>query len=430
MKQIYYIIHREVVTSIRKSSFILFAVLPPIVFLLPFIFILFQGSGVSNKINKIGIIDNANILGEKKKIQIGASELIPISGNLSTYKLKLVKEKNPLYSALIEIPKNVIDNANSILPIKYYVTSPDDINSTGTYEIERFLNSKILFKKMSNYSKDDEISENYSNLKVLYPILVESDNDRASKLASMLAYAVGMLMYLMFIIFNNSLLRGVMEEKANRIVEVFSMVVKPFNLMIGKILGVGIIALVQLVIWVVLSVIYIKAINYIGSHYFHVVNDSSSVYSISYLIDNYKSLPINKMLIFTPIFFIVGFLVNGAITTVVGVTANGKGNSSLSIVSNLINIGSIYIAMFAAGNPDTGLAKISLYIPFFSPIVMPALLPYNIPLTQILLSLSILIITFFILVYLAGKIYRVSIVSFGNKVTMKSLLSMMWKKDL
>lgn len=429
MKQILYIIQREVITNIRKRSFLLFTALSPIVFLLPFIFIMFQGGG-ANKGIKIGVIDRANILDNSKVVQIGNASLTVLNGDLELYKSKLIKEKAPEFIGLIDIPKNVVTDASSILPIKYYTTSSDNILSANTNEIERFINTKILAKRLANTIKNNETVADYSTLKKIYPILVESNDSHASKLASMLAYVIGMLMYLMFIIFNNSLLRGVMEEKSNRIVEVFSMVVKPFNLMISKILGVGIIALIQLLMWVVLSIVYMKTINYIGVNYLHLENNPNSTYSISYIMDNFNSLPLTKMLIFTPVFFILGFLVNGAITTVIGATADVKGNASLSIVSNLINIGSIYIAMFSAGDPNTALAKASLYIPFFSPIVLPALLPYNLPTHVIIISLMILVVTFFILVYLAGKIYRISIVSYGNKVSLKGLISMMWNKNL
>jgi ABC-2 type transport system permease protein len=429
MKQIFYIIQREVVTSVRKKSFLLFSVLSPLVFLLPFIFIMFKSSAPAKNPN-IALVDESHIFSGMPAMKINNATLTPVSDDLEELKTKLTTSDSPRFNAIITIPANVLTDGASLSPIKYYTTSAEEINSSTTHEIAGRLNSIILEQRLRNRFNMTDSAADYASTRKLYPIVLETKKSNTSRLASMLAYTIGMLMYLMFIIFNNSLLRGVTEEKTNRIVEVFSMVVKPFNLMIGKILGVGCIALMQLVIWVTLSVIYMKLINYTGVHFFHVATTDNTTFSLSYILDNYQSLPIRKMLIFTPIFFILGFLVNGAITTVVGATASVKGNSSLSIVSNLINIGSIYIAMFSAGYPDNAIAKASLYIPFFSPIVLPALLPYNLPPLTIAISLTILIVSFFALVALAGRIYRISIISYGSKINLKDMMAMIVSKNL
>lgn len=422
MRQIYYIIQREIVTNIRKPSFLLFTILSPVVFMLPFIFFLFTSNNVK-KPGVVAIIDNAHLFSGLSTVKLNNSQAKIITGKIDQYKLSLIHDKIPLYYIIIDLPSNLIEG-NSILPIRYYTTSTENLNTVTTQDLENLINNALLKAKSKS-----NISFSQFSFKKLYGIVVTSKSNVIAKLASTLAYVIGMLMYLMFIIFNNSLLRGVLEEKSNRIVEVFSMVVNPFNLMIGKILGVGAIALLQFVAWISLSLIYLKIINYIGVNLMH-IHSSSSSFSVQNILGNLTGLPIYKMVIFTPLFFICGFLLNGAITTVVGATADIKGNSSLSLVSNVLNIGSIYIAMFSAALPDNAIAKAALYIPFFSPIVLPALLPYNLPTANILLSLAIIIVTFIFLVYVAGKIYRISIISYGNKISFKDMIHMIANRNI
>mgnify|MGYP003439962302 FL=1 len=427
MKQIYYIVQREFMTAIRQKSFLLLSIISPLVFLMPFIFGMFTSAHV-NVTKPIGIIDPSNAFQDTTTISYNGLLFKPLKANIDDAKLTLIKNGNSEYAGIIDLNGRLLSNSDGITPIKYYTTT-DEAHSKMK-DIQGFINQKTLEHRLIKLKFHPDSIYRYSTFKNVYTVVLQNKKANANKLASMFAYVIGMLMYLMFIIFNNSLLRGVMEEKSNRIVEVFSMVVKPFNLMIGKIVGVGCVAFLQLIIWISLSVVYMKMINYVGIHFFDYQDTSSNSFSLSFILNNFKDLPTTKLLVFTPLFFIFGFLLNGAITTVIGATANAKGSSSLSMVSNFLNICSIYVAMFSAGNPENVLAKVSLYIPFFSPIVLPALLPYNLSLLQIFSSLMILILSFFLLVMLAGKIYRISIVSYGNNISFGDIVKMVLKPNL
>lgn len=429
MRQILHIVRREIYTNTRKKSFLIFSVISPIVFLLPFIFMMFKYSD-PNSPKKLLVIDETRAFFGSAEVSDKSISYKRIDLPINDVKQKYLGSSDKEYFGIISLPDNVLDPNDRISAIKLYVRNEADVSSPNVKYIEAFINSKLLEKKLLSGKVSRDSIENYMNFKNVYPIIVQSKRANADKLASILAYIVGMLMYLMLIIFNNSLLRGVLEEKQNRLVEVFSMFVKPFNLMIGKIVGAGILSLLQLVIWVIMSVIYMKIINWIGNEYFGMKETAAnSTFSLSYLMDNFKELPLTKIFVFTPIFFILGFLINGAITTVVAATSNAKGNSSLSIVSNFLNIGSIYIAMFSAGYPDNLLAKVSVYIPLFSPIVVPALMPYDLPIHTILISMGILITSFLILVRLAGKIYRISIITYGSKISFKDIIRMVFEKE-
>jgi ABC-2 type transport system permease protein len=429
MKQILHIIRREIYTNTRKKSFLIFSMLSPIVFLLPFIFMMFKSSETVGSKKVILVDENKSFL-DSSFIKYDNLEYITVTELIDSAKKKYLEGDTASCFGVVYLNEDFDLLENYISPLKLYLRKEEDIKSPYMKEIESFINNRLLEKKLLMTKTNNDSIENYLNRKKIYPVVIQTGKSNADKLASVLAYIVGMLMYLMLIIFNNSLLRGVMEEKQNRLVEVFSMVVRPFNLMIGKIIGAGVLSLLQLIIWVIMSVLYLKGLNWLGTTYFNIQDSSSNTFSISFLLENYKQLPLTKILIFTPIFFIFGFLINGAITTVVAATSSAKGSSSLSIVSNFLNIGSIYIAMFSAGYPNNMIAKASIYIPLFSPIVVPALMPYDLPLHTILISLGILLISFLLLVELAGRIYRISIITYGSKISFKDIIRMIFQKGL
>lgn len=419
MKQIKHIIQREFNTNVRNRSFILLSVLSPLLFVLPFIFGMVRQ--VSDDTPKyVGVVDQAGLLTHEINAPHKGFQFIKLQTGIKDAK-ELLSDKENRYLGILYIPGTRRLENDGLSPIKYYVPTDQEISSTKTSEIEDLINNKLLQQRLAKIGvKESEILKLKKKVKV-YSILVQNQTSEARRVASVLAYSVGMLMYMMFILYNNALLRGIAEEKANRIVEVFSMVVDPFYFMIGKIVGLGLMALIQLVLWVSLLFLYLKIVNYIGQEWLHINTQAGAGITLSDILNSYKTLPIGKLLVFTPLFFVFGFLINGAITAMVAATASVRGESSLSILSNLINIASIYMAMFSAGAPESDLAQASIYIPFLSPIVLPALLPFDLPLYKILLSLAILILSFIGITFIAGKIYRISIITYGNKMSWQAI---------
>lgn len=422
MKQIFYIIQREVSTHIRKRSFILFSIISPLIFILPFIFMLFGQA--SQRANEVGIIDETGLLRNPLSQSDERLKFTLLNTSIDEAKLSLIQKKGK-FLGLVYIPKNFDPANDRITPLRYYVPTEKEINPSNTAVIESFINKNFLKLKLSQIGLSEEAISNLSWDMKIYPIILQNQQMGARRMASTLSYALGMLMYLMLIIYNNSLLRGIIEEKGNRIVEVFSMVVNPFYLMMGKILGIGAIALFQLMIWICLSFVYSKVVNYISTEWFHVVSSSQDGLSLQELFQNLNTLPLVKILVFTPVFFIFGFLMNGAITAAVAATSDAKGESSLTFLSNFLNLASIYVAMYSASYPDTALAQISIFIPILSPIVLPALLPFDLPATRILISLIILCVSFIGTSYIAGKIYRISILSYGNKMSFRDIFKIL-----
>jgi ABC-2 type transport system permease protein len=269
----------------------------------------------------------------------------------------------------------------------------------------------LIYKLSKKINVTDSISYQLANLKNVHPIIYSKSNiEKSKKTATSLAYVLGMLLYIIFILFNNNILKGVTEEKNNKLAEVLSIFVKPINLMLGKIIGLGIVSLVQLCLWLLCFYFYLNAISWFEMHYF---NDGiSSTGNISGSLVSIKSLPLLNLVIYIPLFFILGFLLNGALTTIIAIYSGNKNSNYLMFIGNILNILSIYFGMFAATNPESNITKIASYIPFFSYLTIPTLLPYDVlSVTHIIVSLLILIFSVVSLLLFSSYVYKKSIVT-------------------
>ncbi|MEL6867944.1 MAG: ABC transporter permease [Bacteroidota bacterium] len=427
MKQILNIIRREFVTRVRSGSFIVFTLLAPIIFILPFVFLMIW-QAVSSPPTTVAVVDDYGLFEDKRdKFLAGGMPFVKMKAPLDSVKNKITEETDT-YIGLLYVPENLVLEGKDGQNIQYIVKDrPSDPKKYAA--IEQYVNEKLLKAKLLSVSSTevnvDALSQSYH----LEDVTLNPKNFGLIRIATTMAYIMGMVMYLMLIVYTNSLVKGVMEEKQNRIVEVISMVVKPFHLMLGKIIGIGLVGLVQLIIGFGLASLFIKLVKWISTLAFDIsfdqqVEDNGSFFDLQSLLSNYTMLPLTKIMIFVPIFFICGFLLNGAISAAIGSTTNEEGDASLAFLGNFMNIIAIYVAMLAVGFPESTFAEVSLYIPFLSPIVLPAMLPYDLPLWKILLSLSILIGTFFLMTYYAAKIYRLSILTYGNKIRVKDIVQM------
>src|SRR5690606_13180303 len=238
----------------------------------------------------------------------------------------LGENKNAVPSEYLGVLHLSNDNLRSEDGLAYYTTSK--IGSDSEF-VKRSLYAAILQVRLSKESINVNLSRELTAPIDIETFYVANADSNVKQAGRTLAYIFGLLMYLMLLIYTNSLLRGVLEEKSSRIVEVMSMVVKPFYLMLGKIIGIALLGLLQLLMWIVVSFLFFKLAVLFGEHYLglQLSNPSQNEFD---LFANYDSLPLGKILIFTPLFFILGFLFNGSITAAIAATHGEKGDSSLS----------------------------------------------------------------------------------------------------
>lgn len=405
MKQLVTIIRRELKIKFRQRSFYIFALVTPLLFLLPIIFSIFSTpkSKVSTNNHIVGIIcqsypyDTLEYRGIKffKMNDIQAQHIKSGCFDFTSY------------IGIIDMGENSFSDYSFSSPIKLYTDeSGIDIASLYLQDIESYINSEYVFQfgKIQGLSTK-ELNKLTTFIKVSTVITPNKTNMQNQTTAKIIAYVLGMLLYIMFILYNNNIIRSVSEEKHNKLAEVLSMFVKPNHLMLGKIIGLGLASLVQLAIWIIAFGTYFQILTNICGNHKHLL----AVDMIPSIIWGLSSLSIDYIIIWLIIFFILGFLLNGTLATIIAIFSF-KSNATVAMVfGNLINLLGIYFGMYAATYPDATLTKFALYCPLFNYLVTPILIPYNIPILRIIISVVILSTTIFVMIKISGKLYKQSL---------------------
>ncbi len=267
---------------------------------------------------------------------------------------------------------------------------------------------------------------------------VRTDRDKTT--SSGLSYALGFiltfLLYMILLLYGQMVMTSIIEEKNNRVLEIVVSSVKPTGLMLGKICGIGLVAVTQIVIWAVLIVAMsafvmpallpadvaadITSINSGMGAPTQSALDSDFLAALAVIADPTYVLTLFGILL---LFLIGGFLLYSAVFAAIGSAVdNIQDASQLQTVAMLPIILGIVFGMMAAGDPTSSIAVWTSIIPFTSPMVMMARIPYGIPSWQIILSLVLLYASFLASVWVAAKIYRVGIFMYGKKPTVKELI--------
>jgi len=312
--------------------------------------------------------------------------------------------------------------------------------------LNRQVNDVIEKKRMELAGIDkDKLEEVRSDVKVDFRS-GEDDRKGSSAVAYAVGYASGFIIYIILMVFGMSVMRGVMEEKMNRIAEVIISSVKPFQLMMGKIVGIAGVGLLQFLIWGVLIVslqmlipLFVSADTMQAASQGAAMTQNGGNAAMAEAIEkmNYVVGSINWWLIIScfVFYFLGGYLFYSALFAAIGSLVNEDPHDAQSLtfpVTLPIIIG-IMIMISAVQNPNSPLAVWGSIIPFTSPMVMMARLPYGIPGTveywELALSMLLLVAGFLATTWVAGKIYRTGILMYGKKTTWKEAMKWVVKKS-
>lgn len=249
----------------------------------------------------------------------------------------------------------------------------------------------------------------------------EKDTETSSEFSYFLALAMDMMLYMFIIIYGQMVMTSIIEEKNNRVLEIVVSSVKPFQLMLGKITGVGLVAITQILIWALLigtatavATPFLTPETLGGDVPVEIAGAISQFTEPGFLI---------SLLIYTLLFFIGGFLFYASIYAAIGsAVSNVQDASQLSSIATMPVIIGIIGSMAIMNDPGSTLAFWISIIPFTSPMAMMARLPYGVPGWEIALSLLILYVAFIFMIWLCGKIYRVGIFMYGKKPSIKDLI--------
>lgn len=253
-----------------------------------------------------------------------------------------------------------------------------------------------------------------------------------------IGYIAGSLIYIFIFMFGGMVMRSVVEEKSNRIVEVILSSVKPFQLMMGKIIGVAAVGLTQFLIWIVLTAVLVGVAipllnidevakgaavqtEQVATVIQSGVTDLPS--SAQNLLNAIAAINFTKIIGAFLVYFLLGYLLYSGMFAAVGSAVDNETDTSqLSLPISVPLIIGFIVMMHSFQYPDSPISVWSSIIPFTSPMVMMARITYGVPLWQILLSISLLLLTFIFLTYLSGKIYRTGILMYGKRASWKDLI--------
>lgn len=228
-----------------------------------------------------------------------------------------------------------------------------------------------------------------------------------------------------------------MEEKTNRIMEVLVSSVRPFELMMGKILGIALVALTQLAIWIVFGVVLVMCVSAFFAPDPAVVGamagDAAAMADpdmVQRVMSMLSGIDFVQLLVLFVVYFLFGYLLYASLFAICGAGMdNPQDGSQLSLIVMIPLFAAIYISFHTMEDPYSSLSFWSSMFPFTSPIIMMARIPFGVPAWEIALSIGILVGTFVLFTWIAGRIYRVGILMYGKKVTFGEVVKWFKQSD-
>lgn len=431
MNKIALIARREFLTRVQKKTFLLTTILLPLLFFGFYAMIIYFSVNSDEKYN-IAIADEANVFNKKLEGDENISFSFVNGADEQSLKQDIEKDKYQGY-AIVPANANILDKINISIVTQKSVglmsrgKIEDKLNAA--LEQQRLLALNISPAQLDSAKKEGNIQ--FST--------VEGKNDSGEEVGMSYAigYVSGFLIYIVLFIYGAMVMRGVMEEKVNRIAEVIVSSVKPFQLMMGKILGIGAVGLVQFIIWIILMTSLNFLLPLIFPQLAAQMHNSNMQNGAMQAADTLKNsglignVNINIPLILGCFifYFIGGYLLYSSLFACVGSAVNEdpQDAQSLMLPITMPIIFGIVIMTKAVNEPTSSLAVFGSLFPLFSPIVMMARIAHGVgdvvPLWQLLASMGLLVLGFIFTTWFAGKVYRTGILMYGKKPSWKE----MWK---
>jgi len=402
MSKIGIVIKREYLTRVRKRSFIILTLLMP-VFIVGMVGGIIFLSSIKDTQAKVIVVSDET------------GEYFPVLKNTQQYSFIEAKgfedyRKNSDKSiyATLSITDDLLKNPNAIT-----LYSQKQIVNSAEIAIASQLNEYLSEKKIESYqipNLKEIIKDSKVNLKI--KTIKTDETGKETQTSATFASTVGMvftfLIYMFIFVYGAMVMQGVMEEKTNRIVEVIVSSVKPFDLMMGKLIGIGLVGLTQFAIWAIV----LLGVSFSGVFF------SGRLGMFQKISELFEAVNMLQICFYFMLFFVGGYLMYASLFAAIGAMVNSQEDTQQYMMPiTILVLFAFYAGFFSAQNPDGPLALWTSLIPFTSPIVMMVRVPFGVPWWQMLLSVALLAITVILIVKLAAKIYRVGILMYGKKPT-------------
>ena len=439
MNKILLIIQREYLTRVKKRSFLIMTLLTPILIGAIIVVPVWMMNNSDTTEKRIAIItDNGqklpSVIPDTKYLKFDYLDNIPFE------EIKKDFRARGYYGVLYISP--LVASVPTAVQLVSDKQPPIDV----IMHIENSLEKEIERQKLQafNISDIDEIMKAVeTNIQVQTIKINEEGVEKKSStgITMGIAYIAGFLIYMFVFMFGSQVMRGVIEEKTNRIVEVIVSSVKPFQLMMGKIVGIALVGLTQFTLWVVLSGAIFSMVQAsvmpknisqplsqqsilsstpVPQQSAPAITEMNEAQKLVEAISTVNWLGIIGLFIF---FFIGGYLLYASLFAAIGSAVDNETDTQQFMLPITIPlILALFVMINAFQNPDSQIAFWFSLIPFTSPIVMMARIPFGVPPAEIIISMILLVITFVFTTWLSAKIYRVGILMYGKKPTWKELM--------
>ena len=458
-KKLGIIIQREYLNKVKKKSFLLTTFGVPILFAGMYaviILIMLKAEGDSKR---IAVIDNSGIVMEK----LENTKQLTFT-QLSETDPEAVKNRLGEYDADILLYISPLDSATKSVTATTYADKPMGMETAEV--IENRINDAVEDYRIGSYGiegLDQILADVHSNVHLTSYTVDEEGKETISQseVYMIVSMALAMALYMFIIIFSGMVMSSVIEEKTSRVVEVLVSSVKSTELMFGKIIGVALVALTQFLLWIVLTLLIIGVLGgIIGMDKITGGVDSAKIEQMQQMtggmgstidmgslqaltditavadgptgmqavLGTLASLNYPQLIVSFLLFFIFGYLLYASLFAAIGSAVENEADTQqLQLPVTIPLLIGFLIAFYAFRAPESSIVWWGSMIPFTSPIVMLARLPFGVPAWELILSIGLLILTFIACAWASAKIYKVGILMFGKKSTFKDLFK--WLKQ-
>lgn len=443
MKKIFLVIQREYLTRVRKKSFWILTLLVPILIALLYaIPIYFSVNSIET--SKILVVDETGLYSH-----FASNDEVVYEYSQDTTKESLENEIAKMRGGDADIDAIVYIQRplSGVVPTEAFLYYAKDMPNASAKndvdnQMQRMLRNDILLD-VYNIPKDayDELTN--TSVK-LHAKDIETGKSDFVEIKMIISIFLGLLIYMVIFIFGSQVMRGVSEEKTNRIVEVMISSLKPFQLMMGKVVGVALIGLTQFALWIILSAGALTAISASNADMFEQAKmeqvqqvaskgEAATAQSMTEipeqsgtaeLLQGLMSINFGTIAVMFLIFFVLGYFTYATLFAAIGAMTDSETDSNqfvLPVTAPLILV--MVLSPTIMSSPGSSLAVWLSIIPFTSPVAMMMRLPFGVPVTEMIISLVLLFVTFIICTWVAAKIYRTGILLYGKKITYKEV----WK---
>ncbi|MFN4083242.1 MAG: ABC transporter permease [Bacteroidia bacterium] len=438
MRNIYLIAKREYLTRVKKKSFIVMTIFSPLLMALFYgiIFYFSFNNSIGESHKNIVVIDSTNTLQNRLK----PTKNISFDYDIGYVEAELLLKNDKIFGIL-----SVEPNLKNEITYTLRTNEKPSLNTISTIEskINDEIKNNILAQNGINKSLLDSIQKLNINLKT-YQVNDNVQTDASSGTATAMGFIGGFLIYLFIFLYGVQVMRGVIDEKVNRVVEVIISSVKPFHLMSGKIIGIALVGLTQFFAWILLLVLFgSMASNFVLEMFNLNVGELAQTANNTGSLSNSGNVKINDFilgifqfnflgyLLMFLFYFIGGYLLYGALFAAIGSAVDNETDTQQFMLPvTLPLILAFVLSQSLVINSPNGSASICLSIfPLTSPIVMMVRTPFDVPYWQIFISMLVMILTIVFTIWLASKIYRIGILSYGKKATYKEIWQWLFIKN-